>query len=136
MRPTKYKGVKNDEEDVMGGFPASHKVYVEGSQPTIRVPFREIEQTSTVTTRGEENNAPIRVYDTSGPYTDGDVTVNIEKGLPSVRRNWVIERGDAEEYLGREIKPETTGIKIKIVVKNLFFQDYKENHFERRKGKM
>ena len=58
------------KKTVMSHFPASKKVYVEGSQKDIRVPFREIEQTSTVTSRGEEVNPPIRVYDTSGPYTD------------------------------------------------------------------
>ena len=54
----------------MTRFPASKKVYAEGSQPDIRVPFREIELSPTVTSRGEEENPPIRVYDTSGPYTD------------------------------------------------------------------
>ena len=92
------------KKTVMSGFPASKKVYVEGSQPDIRVPFREIEQTSTVTSRGEEKNAPIRVYDTSGSYTDENVTIDIEKGLPAVRYNWVIDRGDVEEYVGREIQ--------------------------------
>ncbi len=123
------------KKNVMGGFPASHKVYVEGSQPTIRVPFREIEQTSTVTTRGEEKNAPIRVYDTSGPYTDGNMAVNIEKGLPSVRRNWVIERGDAEEYSGRKIKPEDNGHKDQNRDEELIFPGLQRKPLRAKKGK-
>ena len=70
-----------------------------------------LNKSPTVTSRGEEINPPIRVYDTSGPYTDDNVQIDIEKGLPAVRSHWVIERGDVEEYTGREIKPEDNGYK-------------------------
>src|SRR3954453_15265300 len=84
FRPTKKRRNKSMKKiTVMSSFPASKKIYVEGSQPDIRVPFREIEQSPTVTSRGEEVNPPIRVYDTSGPYTDDSVQIDIEKGVPS-----------------------------------------------------
>ncbi len=87
----------------------SQKVYVQGSRPDIRVPMREIPLHPTVTPSGEIDNPPVRVYDTSGPYTDSDYPVDIRKGLPSLRRNWILERGDVEEYEGREAKPEDNG---------------------------
>ena len=123
------------KKTVMNNFPASKKVYVEGSQGDIRVPFREIEQTPTVTTRGEEINSPIRVYDTSGPYTDENLTIDIEKGLPSVRSNWVIARGDVEEYLGREIKPEDNGHQDKNSGEELLFPGLQRKPLRAKKGK-
>lgn len=92
-------------------FPASQKVYVQGSRPDIRVPVREITLQPTEGIKGVEQNAPVRVYDTSGVYTDPDYTADIEKGLPEVRRSWILERGDVEEYAGREVKPEDDGYK-------------------------
>ncbi|MBU9722393.1 MULTISPECIES: phosphomethylpyrimidine synthase ThiC [Bacillaceae] len=90
-------------------FPASSKVYVEGSRPDIKVPMREIALEPTQGTFGEEENAPVRVYDTSGPYTDPDYVVDVRKGLPPLRENWILERKDVEAYDGREIKPEDNG---------------------------
>ncbi len=75
-------------------LPQSRKVYVTGSRPDIRVPFREIAQDDTPTSFGGEHNPPITVYDTSGPYTDPNVSIDIRKGLPALRRNWIAERGD------------------------------------------
>ena len=54
---------------------------------------------------------PVRVYDTSGPYTDPDARIDIMAGLPTLRRDWIIGRGDVEEYDGRAIKPEDNGLK-------------------------
>lgn len=96
---------------VMFQFPGSKKVYVEGSRPDIRVPMREIMLSETKTEVKVEANSPVRVYDTSGPYTDPDVTVDIAKGLPPLRSKWIQERGDVEEYEGREMKPEDNGFK-------------------------
>lgn len=93
----------------MSSFDGSTKVYVEGSRPDIQVPMREIGLSPTTGHFGEEDNAPVRVYDTSGPYTDENYTVDITKGLPALRRNWIVERGDVEEYEGRDIKPEDNG---------------------------
>lgn len=94
---------------IMSSFDGSTKVYVEGSHPDIQVPMREIALSATTGHFGEEENAPVRVYDTSGPYTDENYTVDITKGLPALRRNWILERDDVEEYEGRDIKPEDNG---------------------------
>ena len=90
-------------------FTGSKKVYVEGSRPDIKVPMREIGLSRTVTSFGEEENAPIRVYDTSGPYTDSDYNIDVRKGLPALRKKWILERNDVEVYEGREIKPIDNG---------------------------
>ncbi|WP_459665092.1 phosphomethylpyrimidine synthase ThiC, partial [Novosphingobium sp. 11B] len=55
--------------------------------------------------------APVRVYDTSGPYTDPDVTIDISAGLAPKRREWIVARGDVEDYAAREVKPEDNGLK-------------------------
>lgn len=83
-------------------FPNSRKVYVQGSRPDIRVPMREITLSPTKGLGGEEENPPLRVYDTSGPYTDPSYTVDLEKGLPKLRRPWILERGDVEEIVGHK----------------------------------
>ena len=77
-------------------FPNSKKVYLTGSRPDIRVPVREISLADTPTAFGGEKNAPVMVYDTSGPYTDPDVRIDLRKGLPDVRSRWIDERGDTE----------------------------------------
>lgn len=87
----------------------SKKIYVEGSRPDIRVPMREIAQSSTqlevhvsnAKTQGDaaaaaEENPPVTVYDTSGPYTDPDVQIDLLKGLVSHRESWILERGDTQ----------------------------------------
>ncbi|MDO3676468.1 phosphomethylpyrimidine synthase ThiC [Paenibacillus ehimensis] len=93
------------------GFPGSRKVYVQGSRSDIRVPMREIALSPTVSAEGETANAPVRVYDSSGPYTDGDVRTDIRQGLPANRLGWIMERGDVEAYDGRAVKPEDNGFK-------------------------
>jgi len=77
-------------------FPRSQKVYVQGSRPDIRVPMREISLDVTPTDFGGEINAPVLVYDTSGPYTDPSVTIDVRKGLADVRSAWIDDRGDTE----------------------------------------
>ncbi|MEZ0467755.1 phosphomethylpyrimidine synthase ThiC [Phaeobacter sp. SYSU ZJ3003] len=87
-----------------GPLPASRKIYVSGDiHPEIRVPMREI---ATHPTAGE---APLPVYDSSGPYTDPDHTTDIRQGLPALRRDWILTRADVEEYQGRNVKPEDNG---------------------------
>ncbi|MFS1519009.1 phosphomethylpyrimidine synthase ThiC [Bacillus sp. SCS-151] len=90
-------------------FPCSKKVYVQGEQADVKVPMREIELQHTSGTFGEEENEPVRVYDTSGPYTDIAYDVDIRRGLPKLRDDWIIKRNDVEQYEGREIKPEDNG---------------------------
>ena len=77
-------------------LPNSRKIYVQGSRPDIRVPMREISQTDTHTSSGGEKNPPIWVYDTSGPYTDPAVKIDIRSGLPALREPWITERNDTE----------------------------------------
>ncbi len=77
-------------------FPNSRKVYVQGSRPDIRVPMREITLTDTVTSRSTEHNPALTVYDTSGPYSDPSVTIDIRQGLADIRTAWIEERGDTE----------------------------------------
>lgn len=96
---------------IMSSFEGSKKVYVEGSRPDILVPMREIALSPTTGSFGNEENAPILVYDTSGPYTDPAYQVDITKGLPALRNAWIQERGDVEAYEGRSIKPEDNGFR-------------------------
>jgi len=87
-----------------GALPSSKKIFVPGQQYTdIRVPMREI------TLHESAGDPPVIVYDTSGAYTDPDVTIDLEKGLAPLRRDWILARGDVEEYQGRDVKPEDNG---------------------------
>jgi phosphomethylpyrimidine synthase len=92
-------------------LPNSRKVYVSGElHCDIRVPFREISLAPTKTMNGEtEMNGPVRVYDTSGLWGDPDFHGDVEKGLPSLRAKWIRDRGDVEEYEGREVQPIDDG---------------------------
>ena len=82
--------------EVTQPFPNSRKIYVQGSRPDIRVGMREISCSPTTGMFGEEENPPIPVYDTSGPFTDPDITIDLMKGIPDVRGGWIEERGDTE----------------------------------------
>ncbi|AXA36045.1 MAG: phosphomethylpyrimidine synthase ThiC [Candidatus Hydrogenedentota bacterium] len=76
-------------------LPGSCKVYVSGSRPDIRVPMREIRLQPTRRSNGTfEDNGTLWVYDTSGPYTDPNVEINLTQGLPPIREKWIQERGD------------------------------------------
>ena len=87
-----------------GALPASRKVYTHPkADPSLAVPRREIDLHPTA------NEPPVPVYDTSGPYSDESVTIDVEKGLPRTRKDWVLERGGVTEYEGREVKPEDNG---------------------------
>ncbi|MGX2033018.1 MULTISPECIES: phosphomethylpyrimidine synthase ThiC [Methylocaldum] len=81
-------------------FAASEKIYVQGSRPDVRVPMRQVVQSDTPASFGAEKNPPIYVYDTSGPYTDPQVSINLRLGLPPLREAWIGERGDTEELSG------------------------------------
>ncbi len=87
-----------------GPIEGSKKVYdcPEGHDD-IRVPFRQIALSK------EANEPDFRVYDASGPYTDPDAKIDVEKGLPPIREAWILERGGVERYEGRDIKPEDNG---------------------------
>ena len=104
-------------------LPASRKVYVEtnanvgtgnGSDrdfsTAIRVPFREIALSPSKDFDGAlQENAPVRVYDTSGVWTDPAAKCDVREGLPALRRDWIVGRGDVEEYEGREVLPQDNG---------------------------
>ncbi|AQP95448.1 MULTISPECIES: phosphomethylpyrimidine synthase ThiC [Bacillus] len=105
------QSVQQANISIMSSFSGSKKVYAEGSSPDIRVPMREISLSATTGAFGEEENAPVRVYDTSGPYTDPDVQIDIHEGLGALRTKWITGRGDVEEYNGRTVRPEDNGYK-------------------------
>ncbi|MFT7184875.1 MAG: phosphomethylpyrimidine synthase [Pseudohongiellaceae bacterium] len=82
-------------------FPGSNKIYVEGSRPDIQVAMREIILSPTTLRSGElEINPPVRVYDTSGPYTDPNKTIDVRKGLETLRSTWIEERDDTQLLSG------------------------------------
>ncbi|WP_353256325.1 phosphomethylpyrimidine synthase ThiC [Hyphomonas sp.] len=85
-----------------GPLPASRKVYTHPA-PGLAVPHREIDL------HPSANEPAVRVYDTSGPYSDAAVAIDVEAGLPRARRAWLMERGNLEEYEGRDVRPEDNG---------------------------
>jgi phosphomethylpyrimidine synthase len=101
-------------------FPASTKVYLQGSREDLRVPMRRIDQTPTQTSFGAVENPPVYVYDTSGPYTDPNFEADLTRGLPPLRQAWIEERGDTQllsgpssEYGQRRLKdPNTSGLRF------------------------
>ncbi|MGB9275675.1 MAG: phosphomethylpyrimidine synthase ThiC, partial [Terrimicrobiaceae bacterium] len=99
------------EPDSSETLPNSSRVYVEGEiHEHIRVPMRQIELAPTRAFNGAvEVNEPVKVYDTSGPWGDPAFDGDIEKGLPALRREWILKRGDAAEYQGRNVRPEDNG---------------------------
>ncbi|WP_306252910.1 phosphomethylpyrimidine synthase ThiC [Parvularcula sp. IMCC14364] len=91
-------------EVTTGPLPASRKVYVQSERfADVKAPIREIDL------HPSAEEPPLPVYDTTGPYTDPAVTIDVEKGLARHRTNWVTARGGVEEYDGREVKPEDNG---------------------------
>ena len=99
------------------GFPSSRKIYVvtngdsrNDGKHELRIPFREISLSPSRNMDGTlEENPDIRVYDTSGFWSDPNVRCDVRDGLPGVRRDWILARGDVEEYEGREILPQDNG---------------------------
>ena len=75
-------------------YPASRKIYISGSRPDIRVPMREISLTATMTESGVEENPPVRIYDSSGIYSDHNAVIDLRQGLPPLRDRWIEERAD------------------------------------------
>jgi phosphomethylpyrimidine synthase len=82
------------DEAAVHPLPNSRKVYVAGSHPDLRVPMREITQSDTPARFGAQPNPPIWVYDTSGPYTDPAVSIDLRNGLAPLRSRWIDARGD------------------------------------------
>jgi phosphomethylpyrimidine synthase len=100
----------NDKSSLQTQLPKSGRVYVGGSQPDLRVPFRDVSLNVTRSFDGKlEVNGPVRVYDTSGPWGDPSYRGDVRDGLPALRRQWIIDRGDVEEYEGRRPQPIDDG---------------------------
>ncbi|MBC9252316.1 phosphomethylpyrimidine synthase ThiC [Pseudomonas alcaligenes] len=98
-QPKLSESAQVDQQSIQP-FPRSQKVYVQGSRPDIRVPMREISLDVTPTAFGGEINAPVTVYDTSGPYTDPTMQIDVRQGLADVRSAWIDDRGDTEKLPG------------------------------------
>jgi len=98
MKPQTKKNV-NEFQDSRKPFPASEKIYTTGRvHPEIRVPMRKVTLSPSPGSNGQtEANEPIHLYDTSGPYTDPNVTINIQQGLPKTRAAWIQRQDDIEE---------------------------------------
>ena len=88
-------------ETCLRPFPASEKFFVEGSASGVKVPMRKITCQSTRDYDGKLiENESVVVYDTSGPYTDPSAAIEVAKGLPALRQDWILGRGDVEELAG------------------------------------
>ncbi|MBV2090270.1 MAG: phosphomethylpyrimidine synthase ThiC [Candidatus Thiodiazotropha sp. (ex Ctena orbiculata)] len=83
-------------EEVTRPFYNSSKIYVEGSTPDIRVPMRQVEQEATSASFGAEENPPIPIYDTSGPFTDPQQSIDLMQGMPDLRTPWIEAREDTQ----------------------------------------
>src|SRR5438067_9083979 len=104
------KNGKAERQSADVRLPNSRRVYVEGETAGLRVPFREVSLQPTRLPDGRvEENEPVRVYDTSGPWGDPEVRCDVRDGLSPIRREWILARGDVEEYEGREIIPQDDG---------------------------
>jgi len=104
-------------------FAGSRKIYVEGEHKGVRVPMREIALSPTQSKSGEIENPAVTVYDTSGPYTDPDTTIDLRLGLSALREQWIEARGDSEVLTGqtseygrqRATDPELAGLRFEHI---------------------
>ena len=111
------------DPEALKSFAKSKKVYITGSRPDLKVPFREISLSDTPSSFGAEKNPPVMVYDTSGPYTDPDYQIDIRNGLPSLRSQWIEERDDTEFLEGptsifgheRKTNPELAKMRFNLL---------------------
>ena len=99
QQPDFNKSDATIDPNALHSFKNSKKIYVEGNN-NIKVPFREISLSDTASQFGAEKNNPVVVYDTSGPYTDPEYQIDIRNGLPALRSQWILDRGDVEELDG------------------------------------
>ncbi len=94
----KQEKLPSDESISTASFPNSKKIFVKGELHNIKVAMREITLSDTERKdKPVEKNAPVIVYDTSGPYTDENATIDIHAGLPRLREEWILKRGDVEQ---------------------------------------
>ncbi|MEM9018752.1 MAG: phosphomethylpyrimidine synthase ThiC, partial [Verrucomicrobiota bacterium] len=109
ISPNESSPSESDSADEV--FPNSERIYLPGKMhPELRIPLREVSLAETKHPNGRiEVNEPVRIYDTSGPWRDPSFEGDVREGLPALRRDWILGRGDVEEYPGREVKPEDNG---------------------------
>ena len=134
------KPIKNEQdvsiiERSRQALPASKRVYLQGEiHPDIQVPFREI-TTSEGLARSQDaqnNTQRVLVYDTSGPYTDPNVEIDVRKGLQRLREPWTLKRNDTETYEGRNTRPEDDGYLTKEQHENAGVERFQNIHKPRR----
>jgi phosphomethylpyrimidine synthase len=129
-------------------LPGSRKIYVDGTRPGVRVPMREVRQSPTRATGPDgavvlEENPPIVLYDTSGPYTDPDIEIDVRRGLPRLREEWIRARGDIEvldassSSVGREGEgdPRLAGLRFertRPILRALAGRRVTQMHYARR----
>ncbi|HXM34130.1 MAG TPA: phosphomethylpyrimidine synthase ThiC [Pyrinomonadaceae bacterium] len=107
IKPTQIESTDSNNDTAL---PNSSRIYIEGQQSGVRVPFREIALNPTRNFNGTlAENESVRVYDTSGPWGDPGISGDVRDGLTGLRREWILARGDVEEYDGREVKPIDDG---------------------------
>ena len=113
-------------------FPNSTRVYISGTLfPDIKVPMRSIRLSDTEHPNGRiEKNPDVRVYDCSGPWGDPEFHGDVTEGLPALRRQWILDRNDVEEYDGRDVKPIDNGY-----ISDTHAQKFNENKEEKNKLK-
>ncbi len=111
---SKEKIINSDNFNVTTkAFPASQKIWVDGEiNQSVKVAMREVSLDPSC------NDKPVRIYDTSGTYTDPNFATDIRKGLSKLRSEWISERNDVEEYEGRQIQPEDNGYKNRATEDN------------------
>lgn len=90
--------MKQEQIELKKNFPASQRIFKQGEDADIQVPFRQIALSETVTEQGTTENEPFIVYDTAGPYHDDTYEVDVTKGIPALRTNWIEDRQDVEHY--------------------------------------
>jgi phosphomethylpyrimidine synthase len=109
-KPSRQSLAGAESAETRKPFPASRKVYVPGRiHPSVRVPMREISLSPTDINGPSVENPSLTIYDTSGPYTDPKIPIDVRKGVPPVRLKWILDRDDVEAYAGRVVQPQDNG---------------------------
>lgn len=101
--------MKQEQIELKKNFPASQRIFKQGEDADIQVPFRQIALSETVTEQGTTENEPFVVYDTAGPYHDDTYEVDVTKGIPALRTDWIEARQDVERYEGRRVQSIDNG---------------------------
>lgn len=123
ISPELLRAAADLSADATRPYPNSRKIHLQGSRPDLQVAIRQISQTPTPTEQGVEDNPPIPVYDTSGPYTDPHAVIDLRHGLPALRAAWIEERSDTETLAGpssyygqkRAANPETAAVRFEHI---------------------